>query len=385
MGHQGLAPKALRKRSRTAQVNVTPVFDQVQICDASHMVSTGFAMLSEDLCQHDSMGQLVENAREVRRLILEASFESFASDVTLCLKPWQSIDSSGGRHHMKRLFNLKDSGDAMAFGLSSSIRMDGHQSVGGLTSNVTKCSRNFAEDYTGSTRLEDLLQPCQRFWRLSNVPEFQSVGLSSSESLSETHCGELAWESPGRRWHDLKEKKYKLALTRWSKESDISLTMAYDPSESWERTSFHSSADEERMMGFQSITDHRQEVFETAEDHQSGDLKTGGLPHKSGTTKPSSVTTVDSKWCLSDHHRSPQPIDSSPEDSFVPIFDHPTQFDFCGPSPNSSDESGYQEADGNEHCEPEKMVPSATKPRGGLTSTPAREVAKKRMKLLIKE
>eukprot|EP00096_Caligus_rogercresseyi_P009224 TRINITY_DN3099_c0_g1_i1.p1 TRINITY_DN3099_c0_g1~~TRINITY_DN3099_c0_g1_i1.p1 ORF type:complete len:551 (+),score=160.14 TRINITY_DN3099_c0_g1_i1:214-1866(+) len=114
-----------------------------------------------------SMVELIKGAREVRKLIREASFDSLASDLS-----FNNNNNSVAGSHSSSVEPVKDEDGAVP--------------------------------------------PCLRINQSLNKNFYSMIALSSLDfeptSSSASGVNSLEWESPSHGWHDVRESKYKLSL-----------------------------------------------------------------------------------------------------------------------------------------------------------------------------
>lgn len=168
-----------------------------------------------------SMRSLVSGAKEVRRMIREASFDSLASDFSLGDFCQNDIGVSTELNLDLLTYDLSDLKDNVSSmnkainQIPAEIQMSTSKSENAGLSKILQ-----EETVPGSPRIEgstpDLRhidqRPKRHFWKMNyTMNEFDSP--AHSGSLTNTEPESLEWESPLHGWHDLKHQKYKVALS----------------------------------------------------------------------------------------------------------------------------------------------------------------------------
>jgi len=195
-----------------------------------------------------SMAELVRGAREVRRLIREASVDSLTSDYSLgfCVRDDIGASTENCLHHLEgdvsKLRETCGALDERVGAVPVNLAMAVSQSEYSLSKSAPTAETSAAEGSTPDLRV--LQWPKRHFWRLSQVPELEdklSPLRVRDESIKDE---ELAWESPHNGWHDLKAPRYKLALGRGGVggaaseygggDDSRSSLFTYDGSDAWE-------------------------------------------------------------------------------------------------------------------------------------------------------
>ena len=208
---------------RNPPIGKDPSFDSklpsCGIANCSDPVCLGDIHLSRDfslessLSASGSMMELVKDAREVRRLIREASLDSVASDFSLGFNMNETVGGSTEFHFdslQTELSDLQKNFNVMTEKLEKLPDADAShllvsKSDYGLSSSLASSAQSY-DDSKSRSRSPDLAllkRPSSHFWRVH-------YNVSDKESLTEES---LEWESPMRSWHDLKKSKYKVALS----------------------------------------------------------------------------------------------------------------------------------------------------------------------------
>jgi hypothetical protein len=413
------APKTKRARSRTTKLfsasgsgrRRPPTLGGEPWAASPVLVPAATAPPSRDDSEQSSvcgsMAELVMGAREVRRLIREASVDSLASDFSLGFKLREDLGGST-EHHLDALCGdisrLKDTCGAITERVTTvpTAKMAKTQSDYGLSTSVPPAAD--VVDPEGSAPDLRLLQwPRRHFWRLSNVPELHDSGNqpSPARSVLDTENGELAWESPNRGWHDLKAAKYKLALTRTSEDDGRSSVFTYDGSDAWEwdcdgMTMSQASVEDHLMLATQSMLNHRQWLPESADSVEldlEAELTSMSGRHKStpasrfGSRNSSRRSSHDRSYYVSLQRQPPSgrsSVDRGSGDTPKASIDHATLVRSFGVPSASSDESGYQETVGDDHCKTGGvMTLSPVHEVASVCSTPARKAPEEKKKRLF--
>ncbi len=201
-------------------------------CRDPHCLAAPSAVIHEESTDSiasvsGSMVDLVRGAREVRRLIREASLDSLASDLSLDLRSSMAREDLGAstEHHLDslqgRLREVRDDCGAIT------ERVDVMNAPANSTMTSSKSDFSVASGaHVGTPAanlkegsipdLRTLQKPKVHFWKINDiVAESATSSLLSSPLNSGSYNGRgesLEWESPEHGWHDLRKSKYKLAL-----------------------------------------------------------------------------------------------------------------------------------------------------------------------------
>ncbi len=181
-----------------------------------------------------SMADLVRGAREVRKLIREASFDSLTSDFSMELKIREDLGASTELNldnlHSELLQLHSDCSainervdvntlDMPKNTMTSSKSDFSVNSSAALHSGPPSSSGKLNVAKEGSTPdLRALQRPKRHFWKINDIAESEESSLLSSPLTSGSYNNRnngvesLEWESPNHGWHDLRKTKYKLAL-----------------------------------------------------------------------------------------------------------------------------------------------------------------------------
>ncbi len=176
-----------------------------------------------------SMQSLVKGAREVRRMIREASFDSLASEFSLEMNEEigttteQMMDRlHGNLSELKgHCGSITDDVARTETSLMASSRSEYNLSTSPASPAPSSSSHQQQQQQLDSSTpdLRLLEKPRRHFWRLSSTTaagdvEGSSPALTaSSATATTTEESSLEWESPMHAWHDLKKSKYKVALS----------------------------------------------------------------------------------------------------------------------------------------------------------------------------
>jgi hypothetical protein len=157
-----------------------------------------------------SMRGLIQDAREIRRLIREASMDSLASDLSLELRENGAAASADFRFSnlQTELSELKKNCSLV------NDKLDNVPPANLVTSRPTYgISSDASSEHSGKS-MSGSRSPDPTWLRRSRVHFWKfhfNNGNSDHESV--TNEESLEWDSPVQGWHDLKKSKYKVALS----------------------------------------------------------------------------------------------------------------------------------------------------------------------------
>ncbi|TRY68301.1 hypothetical protein TCAL_03016 [Tigriopus californicus] len=177
-----------------------------------------------------SMVDLVKGAREIRRMIREASVDSLATDLSLEINDHIGTSMEFNMDQLQcDIDELRDNCsaihqrfDSIPFEMPLMASSRSEHGISSIDSSLQETEGIREERVERSTPDLRLLQrPRRKLWRLTQVNQsesdspFQSGNVSSSIGVP-TDPESLEWESPNRGWHDLRQAKYKIALSSHS-------------------------------------------------------------------------------------------------------------------------------------------------------------------------
>ncbi len=178
-----------------------------------------------------SMLDMVKGAREVRRLIREASFDSLASsEFSLDFRHSDNHSNSSAALNLDQLYReMSDLRDCLA------DRLHGHApspapspAPSQMASSVSDYALGTSPSaHSGLSKLDGhqshLRAHDHRLWKLTTVDSPSFVPSDNEPNME--------WESPMHGWHDLKKQKYKFALGGYVTDEEQSQTDGLD---AWE-------------------------------------------------------------------------------------------------------------------------------------------------------
>ncbi len=181
-----------------------------------------------------SMADLVKGAREVRRLIREASFDSLASDFSLDMRRGEELGASTELNmqslhgQLQELQNdcsaINERVDVKSLNVPKNTMTSSKSDFSVCSATHVGTPGNQQQDLSKEASTPDLRilqKPKSHFWKINDIAESEESSLLSSPlsncrrkgHRSHHAAGEsLEWESPNHGWHDLRKAKYKLAL-----------------------------------------------------------------------------------------------------------------------------------------------------------------------------
>lgn len=177
-----------------------------------------------------SMVDLVKGAREIRRMIREVSMDSLATDFSLEINDHIGTSMEFNMDQLQcEIDELRDNCsainqrfDSIPFEMPLMATSKSEYGISSIDSSLQESEGIRDERVERSTPDLRLLQrPRRKLWRLTQVNQsetdspFQSGNVSSSVGVS-TDPESLEWESPNHGWHDLRQAKYKIALSSHS-------------------------------------------------------------------------------------------------------------------------------------------------------------------------
>ena len=224
-----------------------------------------------------SMMDLVKGAREVRRLIREASFDSLSTDFSLDIK-WNEEVGASTEFNLNslqtELSDLKDNCSAITDKFDRIPPVESAMSTSksdysvALNVDTSDLSR---DKHEGSIPdLRSLHKPKRHFWKMTTTYQASDFDSPLHSGSYRTGDESLEWDSPLHGWHDTKKSKYKVALSSQSasecgEDVEVRSFVTNDGVDPWEWDCEGLKAEDMEDTPVASMLHHRKWLPEQAE------------------------------------------------------------------------------------------------------------------------